>query len=50
LAGAAIAAGAVSIGKEVYDKKFGGDPSLKDLAWDGAGILGAAMLLRRTEP
>ena len=33
------AAGVVSIGKELYDRKYGGDPSLKDLTWDGAGML-----------
>jgi uncharacterized protein YfiM (DUF2279 family) len=50
LAGAVGVAGAVSIGKEVYDLRFGGDPSLKDLAWDGAGMFATATLLRRTAP
>lgn len=44
---AALTAG-VGIGKEVYDLKFGGDPSLKDLTADGAGIAAATVLLRKT--
>ena len=42
-------ASAVSIGKEVYDATHHGDPSLKDLTWDGAGIAAAGVLLHRTE-
>ncbi len=35
----------VGIGKELWDRKHGGDPSLKDLAWDGiGGTLGAVSL------
>ena len=49
LAGATGVASAVSVGKEVYDKKYGGDPSFKDLTWDAAGILAASALLRRTQ-
>jgi putative lipoprotein len=52
--GALVGATAVSLsigaGKELYDKKFGGDPSLKDLTWDGAGIAAASLLLRHTQP
>ena len=44
-----IAAG-VGVGKEVYDRFSGGDPSFKDLAWDGAGIAAAAALLHQTKP
>jgi uncharacterized protein YfiM (DUF2279 family) len=39
----------VSVGKELYDRRYGGDPSLKDLAWDGAGIVAASVLLRNTQ-
>jgi uncharacterized protein YfiM (DUF2279 family) len=49
LAGAAVVASGVSVGKELYDRKFGGDPSVKDLAWDVAGMVASAALLRRTE-
>jgi len=49
LVGAASVAGAASVGKEVYDASHRGDPSLKDLTWDAAGIVGAGALLRRTE-
>jgi uncharacterized protein YfiM (DUF2279 family) len=49
LGAAAVTAGVVSVGKELYDWKYGGDPSLKDLTWDGAGMLTAGTLLRRTE-
>lgn len=48
LVGAGALTAGVGIGKEVYDRKFGGDPSLKDLAADGAGIAAATALLRRT--
>ncbi|MDQ8164855.1 MAG: hypothetical protein P3A28_03740 [Gemmatimonadota bacterium] len=35
----------VGISKELWDRKRGGDPSLKDLAWDGiGGTLGAVSL------
>jgi uncharacterized protein YfiM (DUF2279 family) len=44
-----VAAG-VSVGKEVYDHFAGGDPSVKDLAWDGAGIAAAGVLLHQTKP
>jgi len=40
----------VSVGKEVYDRFSGGDASLKDLAWDGAGMAAAAVLLHQTKP
>ena len=50
LAGAGVVASSVSIGKEIYDAKFGGTPSGKDLAWDAAGIIAASALLHRAEP
>ena len=46
----AIVAGAVSIGKEVYDARSGGDVSARDLAWDAAGMAAMTVVLRRTEP
>ena len=49
LIGATAMSAAVGVGKELYDRKFGGDPSFRDLAADGAGILAATVLLRRTE-
>jgi len=49
LIGATAVASTVSVGKELYDRRYGGDPSLKDLAWDGAGIAAASALLRNTQ-
>lgn len=49
LVGATVASSAVSVGKELYDAKHGGDPSVKDLTWDAAGIGAATLLLRRTQ-
>ena len=49
LLGATIVAGSVGAGKELYDKRFGGDPSFKDLAWDAAGIASVSALLVRTQ-
>lgn len=48
LLGATAVASTVSVGKELYDWRYGGDPSLKDLTWDGAGIVAASVLLRNT--
>ncbi len=50
LAGATAVTAAVSIGKELYDRQFGGDPSWKDLAWDAAGLLVASAMLHQTKP
>jgi uncharacterized protein YfiM (DUF2279 family) len=47
---ATVATAGVGIGKEIYDRKFGGDPSVKDLVADGAGILAAGLVLRHTRP
>ena len=49
LVGATVVAGAVSIGKEIVDKRGSGTPSFKDLAWDGAGMALAGVMLSRTE-
>ncbi len=48
LVGATITTAAVSVGKELYDARTGGDPSLKDLTWDAGGMLAAGVLLHRT--
>jgi uncharacterized protein YfiM (DUF2279 family) len=48
LIGATIVTAGVGVGKELYDRKYGGDPSLRDLAADGAGILAASLLLAHT--
>lgn len=51
LAGATLVSATVSVGKELRDMRTpGGDPSLKDLAWDVAGIAVASALLGHTEP
>lgn len=44
------AAAGISVGKEVYDRFAGGDPSLKDLTWDAAGIAAAGVALHQTKP
>lgn len=50
LAGASLVSASVSVGKELRDRVTpGGDPSLKDLAWDVAGIAVASALLEHTE-
>jgi uncharacterized protein YfiM (DUF2279 family) len=49
LAGATAVSSSVSIGKELYDRASGGVVSYRDLTYDGAGIVGATILLRRTE-
>lgn len=48
LVGATAVSSAVSVGKELYDLEYGGDPSFKDLTWDGIGIVAASALLRHT--
>jgi uncharacterized protein YfiM (DUF2279 family) len=48
LIGATVTTSAVSVGKELYDARTGGDPSLKDLTWDVGGMLAAGLLLHRT--
>lgn len=50
LAGATAVTSALSIGKELYDRRSGGDPSLKDLTWDAAGLLVASTMLHQTKP
>jgi uncharacterized protein YfiM (DUF2279 family) len=48
LAGATIATGTISVGKELYDRTSGGTPSLRDLTWDAAGAAAATTLLVHT--
>jgi uncharacterized protein YfiM (DUF2279 family) len=43
-----VATGVVGIGREVHDRRRGRIFSVKDLAWDAAGGISAATLLRRT--
>lgn len=48
LAGAAVTTAAVGVGKEVYDARTGGDPSMRDLVWDAAGAGAVSLLLAHT--
>lgn len=50
LAGATAVTAALSVGKELYDRRSGGDPSWKDLTWDAAGLLVASSMLHQTRP
>jgi uncharacterized protein YfiM (DUF2279 family) len=43
-----VTTGVMGIGREVYDRRRGRIFSVKDLAWDAAGGVAAAGLLRRT--
>ena len=45
--GAAIATLTVGISKELWDRSRGGDPSWRDLAWDGAGGAAGAVVMRQ---
>ena len=49
LIGATALTATVGVGKELYDARFGGDPSFRDLTADGAGIVAASLLLAHTE-
>jgi putative lipoprotein len=48
LAGASVATATVGVGKELYDARHRGDPSIRDLAWDAAGAGAVSLLLART--
>lgn len=48
LIGATVVTAGIGVGKELYDRKYGGDPSARDLVADGAGILAASLLLSHT--
>ena len=45
LVGASVTTAAVGVGKELYDARSGGDPSVRDLAWDAAGAGAVSLLL-----
>ncbi|MDB4879632.1 MAG: Protein of unknown function periplasmic lipoprotein [Gemmatimonadetes bacterium] len=47
LGGATAATVAAGAGKEVWDLRGGGTPSVKDLVWDAAGAGAATVLLVR---
>lgn len=47
-AAAGVVTAVVGIGREIHDKRAGKPFSLKDLTWDAAGGVGAAVLLKRT--
>jgi uncharacterized protein YfiM (DUF2279 family) len=49
LVGATVVTSAVSVGKEIHDRRSGGSLSVKDLTWDAGGLLAASLLLHRTE-
>jgi uncharacterized protein YfiM (DUF2279 family) len=50
LAGATALTAGVSIGKEVHDRRSGGEFSFKDLTWDAAGMAAGAALSQHTRP
>ena len=45
---AGVTTAAIGIGREVHDRRRGRIFSVRDLAWDAAGGVAAAALLRRT--
>lgn len=48
LVGATLTTATVGVGKELYDARYHGDPSVKDLAWDAAGAGAVTILLSRS--
>ncbi|MGH7718008.1 MAG: DUF2279 domain-containing protein [Gemmatimonadaceae bacterium] len=48
LAAAAVATGAIAVGKELRDMRRESGFSGRDLAWGAAGVAGASLLLDRT--
>jgi len=48
--GAALATLTVGISKELWDRQRGGDASLRDLAWDAAGGVSGAVVMRQVRP
>ena len=48
LVGATVTTAAVGVGKEMYDARTGGDPSVRDLAWDAAGAGVVSLMLAHT--
>ena len=49
LAGAVAITGALSIVREIHDKRTKNQFSFRDLTWDAAGALAAYFMLRHTE-
>ena len=47
LAGATVATAGANVGKELWDRTHHGDPSVKDLTWDAAGMAAATALVVR---
>ena len=45
---AGVTTSVVGIGREIHDKRRGRPFSLKDLTWDAAGGVGAAVVLNKT--
>ena len=45
LVGASVTTAVVGVGKEAYDARSGGDPSVRDLVWDAAGAGVVSLLL-----
>ncbi len=48
LHGASLASAVVGVGKELRDRRVGGEFSVRDLVWDAAGAGTASLLLDRT--
>ena len=48
LVGATVTTAAVGVGKELNDARTGGDPSVRDLAWDAAGAGAVSLFLAQT--
>src|SRR6476620_3379906 len=48
LVGATVTTAVVGVGKELYDARTGGDPSVRDLAWDAAGAGAVSLMLAHT--
>ena len=48
LLSASAASAAVGIGKEIHDSRVKGEFSVRDLAWDAAGVGSASLMLSHT--
>jgi putative lipoprotein len=47
--GAAVVTLTVGVGKELWDRKRGGDASVRDLAWDSIGGITGAVAARQVD-
>jgi putative lipoprotein len=47
--GAAVVTLTVGVGKELWDRRRGGDASVRDLAWDGIGGITGAVAARQVD-